>query len=158
MLIALAFVLSYLESLIPAFFAVPGMKLGLTNIVVLYAVYRMDVKAALLINVVRIVLVGLTFATPVSFCFSFAGGILSTGVMLLIAKRTSFSMVSASIAGGIMHNVGQIIVAILLLNTTAVLWYFVVLWFTGLLSGAVIGLICALIIKHVKWFEINSFY
>ena len=154
LLIALAFVLSYIESLIPVFVAVPGMKLGLTNVVVLYAVYRMDVKAALIINAVRIVLVGLTFATAISFCFSIAGGMISTAAMLLMAKRTSFSMVSTSIVGGIMHNCAQIIVAIIMLNTTAVAWYFVLLWFCGILTGAVIGIVGSIVVRHIGSIEI----
>lgn len=141
LLIALAMILSYVEAQIPAFFAVPGMKLGLTNIVVLMALYQMGAKSAWVINAVRIFLVSLLFGSTVSLAYSLAGGILSGAVMMLLKKSNRFRMLTVSIAGGIMHNVGQILVAMLLLETTALAWYLVILWFSGLASGALIGIL-----------------
>lgn len=142
-LTALALVLSWLESLVPAFFAVPGMKLGLTNLVVLTALYLMNPVSALAINIVRIFLVGLLFGNGVSLAYSLAGGMLSWAVMALLQRTGVFGTPVVSIAGGVAHNVGQIFAAMVILQTTAVGWYLLVLWFSGLAAGAVIGILGA---------------
>ncbi len=147
---ALAMILSYVEMQLPAFVAIPGVKLGLTNIVVLVALYKMGYKSALFINIVRIIAVSLLFGTLMSFAFSFAGGMLSTLVMILLKKSDKFSTVGVSVAGGITHNIGQILAAMLLLNTKAIIWYLPVLWLSGILSGLLIGLIGAIIVKRIK--------
>ena len=153
LLIALALILSYAEAQIPAFFAVPGMKLGLTNLVVLLALYRMGSGSAVTINMIRIVLVALLFGNGMSLAYSAAGGLLSGGVMILLKKTGRFSVVTVSIAGGVMHNVGQILVAMVLLGTSSLAWYLLILWFTGIASGAVIGilggLLCGRLEKYV---------
>lgn len=141
LLTALALVLSYLESLVPAFFAVPGMKLGLTNVVVLIALYRMGWKQALAVNFVRILLVSMTFGNAFSLFYAMAGGMLSGIVMILLKKTEKFSMLSVSVAGGVFHNVGQILVAMLLLETWQIVSYLLVLWVSGIAAGAVIGII-----------------
>ena len=141
LLTALALILSYVEGQIPAFFAVPGMKLGLTNIVVLLALYCMGAKSALAVNFVRIVLVSILFGNGVSFWYSLAGGLLSGAVMIALKKCGRFSVLAVSISGGIAHNIGQIAAAMVLLQTAALGWYLLLLWFTGLLSGAVIGVL-----------------
>ncbi|MCQ2501999.1 MAG: Gx transporter family protein [Lachnospiraceae bacterium] len=150
LLIALAMILSYVEAQIPAFFAVPGMKLGLTNVVVLFALYRIGYKSAFFINLLRILLVAMLFGNGMSLAYSLAGGMLSTLVMMLLKRSGSFRMVTVSIVGGITHNIGQILVAILILQTTALAWYLLILWFSGLASGLVIGLIGAEILKRMK--------
>lgn len=150
LLIALALVLSYIEAQVPAFFAVPGMKLGLTNVVVLFALYGIDEKAALGINLVRILLVGFLFGNGVSILYSLAGGILSTLVMIALKKIGLFRIVSVSVAGGVAHNVGQILVAMLLLETTSLAWYLLVLWFSGIAAGIVIGIIGAEVLKRTQ--------
>ncbi len=148
-LIALAMILSYVEAQIPAFFTVPGMKLGLTNIVVLFALYRLGFKSAFLINILRILLVGILFGNGMSLAYSLAGGLLSTLVMMLLKKTGKFKMVTVSALGGITHNLGQILVAMAILQTSALGWYFLILWFTGLGSGLVIGLICGELMKRL---------
>lgn len=150
MLIALALVLSYAESLVPAFFAVPGVKLGLTNIVVLFALYDMDKADAFFINLVRIFAAGFLFGNGISIAYSLMGGLLSYTVMLLLKSCKRFSMTTVSIAGGIAHNIGQIIVAIVLLQTAAIAWYLVVLWFSGIAAGFVVGIICGQIKKRIS--------
>ncbi len=142
LLAALALVLSYLESLVPAFFAVPGMKLGLTNLVVLLALYRMGELPALAINFVRIVLVSLLFGSALSFLFSLAGGLLSWLVMCLLRRSAHFSMLGVSMAGGVAHNVGQILAAMLVLETWQVASYLLALWVSGVAAGLAVGLIC----------------
>lgn len=144
-LIALALILSYVEAQIPAFVAIPGMKLGLTNIVVLTALYSLDSKSAMFINIIRIVIVAILFGNAMSFAFSIAGGMLSTVVMMLLKKTNRFRIIGVSAMGGISHNVGQILTAMLLLGTKAIAWYLPVLWASGIFSGVIIGLIGGLV-------------
>lgn len=144
-LIALALILSYVEAQIPAFVAIPGMKLGLTNIVVLTALYVMDTKSAMFINVVRIIIVAILFGNAMSFAFSIVGGMLSTIVMILLKKTGKMKAIGVSAAGGITHNVGQILTAMVLLGTKAIAWYLPVLWISGVFSGVVIGIIGGLV-------------
>ena len=141
LLVALALILSYLEAQLPVFFAVPGMKLGLTNIVVLVALYGMGAGSAIVINLVRIFLVSVLFGNGMSLAYSLVGGLLSGTVMLLLKRTRKFSLPGVSIAGGIAHNVGQILTAMVFLQTKALGWYLLVLWISGLVSGALIGVI-----------------
>ncbi len=150
LMIALAMILSYLEMLVPPFFAIPGMKLGLTNLVVLIMLYSRGAKSAMFINLVRILLVSLLFGSGVSFIYSLAGGLLSGLVMILLKRTGKFSIVAVSIAGGVSHNIGQILAAVLLLNTTSIAWYLVILWFTGTASGAVIGILGGILCKKLQ--------
>lgn len=154
-LTALALILSYVESQIPALMAVPGMKLGLTNIVVLVALYSIDEKGALVINIVRIIVVSVLFGTAMSFAFSLAGGVLSYIVMILLKKTKRFGIAGVSIAGGVSHNIGQILVAMVLLNTYAIGYYLPILWASGIASGLVIGviggLVCSRLPKNGVW-------
>ena len=145
MMVALALIMSYIEAQIPAFVAVPGMKLGLTNIVVVVALYVLGSKSAMFINIIRIILVSLLFGNTMSFAFSMAGGMLSTILMIVLKKTGKFSTIGVSAAGGITHNIGQILVAILLLHTRAIAWYLPILWISGIVSGIIIGLIAGLI-------------
>lgn len=144
-LTSLALILSYVESQIPAFVAIPGMKLGLTNIVVLTTLYILDVKSAMLINVIRIIIVAILFGSAMSFAFSFVGGMLSTIVMILLKKSGRMKIIGVSAAGGITHNVGQILTAMVLLGTKAIAWYLPVLWISGIFSGVIIGIIGGLV-------------
>ena len=152
LMIALALALSYLESQVPAFFAVPGMKLGLTNIVVLLALYLMGPGSALTVNLLRILLVSLLFGNGMGLAYSAAGGLLSGLTMILLNKTGRFSMTAVSVAGGVMHNAGQILVAMALLQTHAIAWYLLILWFTGIAAGAVIGLLGSLLCGRLERF------
>ena len=149
-LIAIALILSYLESLIPAFFAVPGIKIGLTNIVVLMALYLIGWKSAMVVNILRVLLVGMLFGNIYSLAYSLAGALLSGAGMILLKKTGKFSMITVSIAGGVLHNTGQIIVAAFVLHTISVAWYLLILWFTGMAAGTVIGIIGSLICKRLE--------
>lgn len=150
LLMALALILSYVEAQIPAFFTVPGMKLGLTNVVVLFALYGMGEGSALVINLLRIVLVSVLFGNGMSMAYSVAGGLLSGLVMILLKKTGQFSIPAVSVAGGVAHNVGQILAAMFLLGTRSLAWYLLVLWFTGLASGLLIGLLGAEVIRRME--------
>ena len=149
LLIGLALVFSYIEFLIPISFAVPGIKLGLGNIVVVVALYKMDYKSAFIIDVVRIILVGLLFYNGASFMYSLAGGLLSFIIMALLKRSDKFALVTVSICGGIFHNVGQILMAMVLLSSASIGYYLVILWFTGLATGLVIGIVSAEITKRL---------
>lgn len=148
-LTALAIIFGYIELQLPAFFAVPGIKPGLTNIVVVVALYSLDNKSALFINFVRIAIVSMLFGTVIAFMFSAIGGLLSTTVMILLKKTDKFSPIGVSAAGGITHNIGQIIVAMFVTGTTNILWYLGILWLTGTISGLLVGLIGGMICKHI---------
>ncbi len=146
---ALALILSYVELQIPAFFAIPGMKLGLTNIVVVVALYTLGEKSAFFINLVRIIVVSILFGNVMALWFSLAGGILSTLIMIILKRTNWFSPVGVSAAGGITHNIGQIIVAIIVLRTGFIIWYLPVLWASGVVSGVIIGIIGGIVCRHL---------
>jgi len=149
LLTALAFVLSYIEAQIPVFFAMPGMKLGLTNLVILFSLYRMSSRDALLLNVVRMILVAATFGNLFSLAYSLAGGILSWLAMILLKRTKKFSMVGVSVAGGVAHNVGQILVAIFVLETGKLIYYLPVLLVSGLAAGVVVGILGGELVKRI---------
>ncbi len=148
-LVALAMILSFVESQIPAFVAVPGMKIGLTNIVVLFALYAESERAAVIINLVRILLVALLFGSALSLAFSLAGGILSALVMILLKRSSRFGMTGVSCAGAVSHNIGHILVAMVVMNTKAIALYLPVLWATGIVSGILIGVVGGIVVGRV---------
>lgn len=148
---ALAMILSYVESLFPPLFtAVPGIKMGLPNIVIIFALYRFGLKEAGTVSFIRLITVAMLFGTPLTFAYSLAGAVLSLALMALFKKLDLFSTVGVSIIGGVMHNLGQILVAILVMETAEIGYYMIVLAITGTLSGAFIGLCGALLIKYMK--------
>ena len=150
LLVALAFILSYIESLFPLSLAIPGIKLGLANLVVITALYKMGVKEAFVLSVIRIILVGFTFGNPSMMMFSLVGGLLSCILMVIFKKSKLFSMVGVSIIGGIAHNIGQIVVAILVVDNIDIIYYLPFLLIFGVIMGAVIGILATIIIKRLK--------
>ena len=152
MFAALALIFSYVEVLIPIPVPVPGIKLGLANLVILIAIYRMGFKYAFTINMVRIVAAGLLFSGVFGMIYSLAGGILSIIVMYLLYRTGLFSMVGVSMAGGVCHNLGQLMTACVLLQNTGILSYFSVLLFSGLISGIAIGILAYIIEKRLPAF------
>lgn len=148
--LALAMICSYIETLIPFSVGIPGIKLGLANIVVVLMLYSVGIKEALLVSVLRIVLVGILFGNAFSILYSLSGGILSFLVMFLMKKTDKFSCISVSITGGISHNIGQIIVAAWIVNSYNVFFYVPVLLFAGLLTGLLIGVIAKEVIVRLK--------
>lgn len=149
LLVAVAMVLSWVETQIPAFFAVPGIKLGLTNLVVLAALYCLSERDAVLINLLRILLIGITFGNMFSLLYSIAGGLLSGLTMILMKRLGKFDITAVSVAGGIMHNVGQIMVAMVVLETKSLLYYLPVLWISGIVAGLVIGLLSKEVVRRL---------
>ena len=141
MLVALALIFSYVEVLIPFSFGIPGIKLGLANIVVVTGLYILKPKEVFVILLARIVLVSFMFAGMSAMIYSLAGGILSFGIMLLLKKCKGFSAIGVSIAGGIAHNTGQLIVAALVVESLNIFYYMPVLMVSGLVTGMIIGIV-----------------
>ncbi len=150
LLVALAFILSYIESLFPLTLSIPGIKMGLANLVVIVALYKMGVKEAFSLSILRIILVGFTFGSPSTMMFSMAGGILSWLMMVLFKKSKLFSMTGVSIIGGIAHNIGQIIVSIYVVDNIKIIYYLPFLLVSGVITGALIGILAAMIMKRLK--------
>lgn len=150
MLIALAFILSYIESIIPIPVPIPGIKIGLANLVVIIALFMMGPKQAFVLSMVRIVLVGFTFGSLSTMMFSLAGGILSWLLMVTARKWKGFSMTGVSILGGIGHNTGQILVAMWVVNNSILMYYLPFLLISGLVTGAAIGMTGAAITTNIK--------
>ena len=150
LLVALAMVLSWLESMVPLSLAVPGVKLGLANLVVIFALYRLGPRQAAVISLVRVLLVTLTFGNAFGFAYSLAGAALSLGVMIPLRRSGKFSLLGVSIAGGVCHNIGQILVAMAVLGTAELLWYLPALLAAGTAAGGCIGAAGALVTARVK--------
>ena len=150
LLVALAFIFSYVESLIPLNFGIPGIKLGLANLVVIIALYMFGIREAAAISFIRIVLVGFTFSSVAAMVYSLAGGILSLLVMIIAKKSDKLSTLGVSVLGGVFHNVGQIIVAMKILETESLIYYLPVLMVSGIVAGVVIGILAAEVIKRTK--------
>lgn len=149
---SLAILLSYVEFLLPPLFAaVPGIKLGLPNVIILYALYCLDVKYAALVSFVRLGISSLLFGNAMTLAYSAAGAVLSLVVMALLKKTDKLSAVGVSVAGGVSHNLAQVLVAMLLLDTPQIAYYLIVLAITGTISGVFIGLCGALLIKHLPY-------
>ena len=149
MLVAVAFVLSYIESVLPLNLGVPGVKAGFSNIVVVLCLYEGSMKETIGISFVRILLVGLTFGNLYSLLYSLAGGLLSLIVMVLLKRSVRFSTCGVSVAGGVSHNIGQIIVAMIVLQTEKIIYYLPVLLVSGVIAGVVIGLIASMLVKRL---------
>ncbi len=150
MMIALALVFSYVETLIPINFGIPGVKLGLANLVIVSALYLMGGRQALIISVVRIILSGILFGNLFSIIYSLAGGLLSLAVMILVKRSQKVSVVTVSVVGGICHNIGQILVAMAVVENLKLIFYLPVLLISGFLTGLVIGIVCRLVLPRIK--------
>ena len=148
--VALALIFSYIETLIPFQIGSPGVKLGLANLVIVIALYRMPVGEVYLLSGVRVVLTGFLFGNLMSILYSLAGGILSLTVMWGMKRIRSVSILGVSIAGGVFHNVGQLLAAALMVETYGVFSYLPVLLISGLLTGFVIGLAAGEMLKRIR--------
>lgn len=148
LLIALSLVLSYIEAQIPAFVAIPGVKVGLANIVVVFALYRLGTKEAAIVSLLRVLIAALMFGSVLSLAYSFAGAFLSLLGMVLLRKTKLFGCVAVSVVGGVLHNLGQILTACVLLETNVLVYYLPFLILSGTIAGVVIGLVAALVLKR----------
>ena len=152
---ALAMLLSYVEAISPVLItAIPGIKMGLPNVAVIFVLYCFGVWEAALVSAVRVIVVSLLFGNPMTFIYSIVGAMLSLAVMVLLKKMNFLSCVGVSVAGGVFHNVGQILVAMVLLGAKEVGYYIIALAVSGTVSGILIGLCGALMIKKVPMYKI----
>ena len=147
--VSLAMILSFVESQVPSFVAIPGVKMGLANIAVVFALYKMGWKYAAVISGVRVFLVGLLFGNGVSLLYSATGAVVSFLCMAALKKTGLFSYTAVSVAGGVMHNMGQIAMACILMSTNILKYYAPFLVLSGTLAGIVIGLLSAVLIKRI---------
>lgn len=151
MLTAVAMILSYVESLLPSV-GIPGVKMGLANIAVIFALFRFGWKEAAALSLVRVVLVSLLFGSVGAMLYSLAGAVLSLAVMALLRRIDRFFTVGISVAGGVAHNAGQILMAMLILQTKQLLGYLPVLAVSGIAGGVLTGLAAALLIRRIPEF------
>ncbi|WP_310604715.1 Gx transporter family protein [Anaerosporobacter sp.] len=153
LLIALAFLLSYIEVLIPFPMIVPGMKVGLANIVIIYAMYVFGMKEAIVLSILRMVLVAFTFGNLYSLLYSLAGAVCSLLIMAILKRTEKFSAIGVSLSGAVMHNVGQIFVAIIVIDTVNLIYILPILALTGIATGIVIGTLATILIKQLSKIE-----
>ena len=147
---SLAMLLSYVElQLPPLFAAVPGIKIGLPNVAIIFILYRLGIREAAVVSFVRLIIVAMLFGSVMTFIYSAAGAIFSLLVMALLKKANFLSTVGVSVAGGVCHNLGQIIMAMIFLSTAEIGYYMVVLAITGTISGIFVGLCGAFLIKRL---------
>ncbi|MCR4705334.1 MAG: Gx transporter family protein [Lachnospiraceae bacterium] len=150
LLLAFAMALSYVETLIPLSFGVPGVKLGLPNLAVLLALYLLGTGQAFTVDLLRIVLAGFMFGNMYGILYSLAGGILSFGVMLLFRHVKLFGIGGVSMGGGVFHNIGQLLVAYYTVRSVGLFYYVPVLLCSGVLTGLLIGIIAKSVLPYIS--------
>lgn len=147
---ALALIFSYVETFIPFHIGIPGVKLGLANLIIVIALYKMDIRQVYLLAVARVVLAGFMFGNLFSIIYSLAGGLLSLTAMQLLKRKEGFSVVGISVAGGVMHNVGQLIIAMLVVESLNLMYYVPILLIAGLVTGIIIGIVSGEMLKRLR--------
>ena len=150
MLLGIALILSYVESLIPFAFGIPGMKLGLPNAAILIILYLYGWKEALLVNILRILISGFLFGSMFGILFSLAGAVVSFSIMCIAKYVDFFSIKGVSICGAVSHNIGQMLVAVFVVKTSGILYYLPVLMVSGIITGILIGIISENVIPRIK--------
>lgn len=148
---SLALILSYVETLIPISFGIPGIKLGLANLVIVIVLYTYGGKEAFLLSVTRILLSGFLFGNLSMILYSMAGGVFSLANMVLLRRTGGFSIQGVSIAGGVFHNIGQLLLAMMIVETYQVWYYFPVLLVSGLVTGLLIGIVSSEVLKRTAF-------
>lgn len=149
LLTAVMLVLGFIESLIPIAAGVPGIKLGLSNGVLLFALYMMDATTAFVLMVLKVVLSGLLFGGLSAMMYALAGGVLSM-IGMIVLKRLNFSIITVSMVGAVLHNLGQVLLAMVVLQTSQLMYYMAVLLLVGLACGAITGIAARATISHMK--------
>ena len=150
LLFALAMIFSFVESRLPTFIPIPGVKLGLCNVVIIFTLLKLGAPAAIAVSLLRVLLSSMLFGNAAAFFYSLAGAILSLAVMILLLRLRFFSVVGISVLGGVMHNIGQLLMAWILLGTAGVMYYLPVLLIAGVIAGALIGLLSAYLHKRAE--------
>lgn len=149
-MIGLSLVLSYVDSLIPIVVTIPGIKLGLANIATIYVLYRLGIKEAIIVSILRVFLSALLFGTVVTLSYSIVGATLSLVIMIVFKRISSLHMITISILGAVMHNMGQIGVAMFIMSTKEIIYYLPILVITGVISGIGVGLLAILVLKYTE--------
>ncbi len=150
LLLAFALILSYIETLIPFQTGIPGVKLGLANLAVVLSLYLFTWKEAILLTTLKAVLSGLMFGNLFMIIYSLAGALISCMIMILLKKTGGFHVPIVSVAGGVMHNMGQLLVAVFVVETYSIFYYIPVLMIAGLITGLVIGSVAALVLPYIQ--------
>lgn len=150
LLLAFALILSYIETLIPFQTGIPGVKLGLANLAVVLSLYLFTWKEAILLTTLKAVLSGLMFGNLFMIIYSLAGALISCMIMILLKKTGGFHVPIVSVAGGVMHNMGQLLVAVFVVETYNIFYYIPVLMIAGLITGLVIGSVAALVLPYIQ--------
>lgn len=150
MLIALAFIFSYIEAMIPIPFPVPGIKLGLANLVTIVGIYTVGPAGAAVVSILRVVLAGFTFGNLFSMWYGLSGCILSLICMILCRRTGKMGILGVSVVGGVAHNIGQLCMAAFLVENTAVFVYLPVLLAAGAIAGSLIGLLGGLVAERLE--------
>lgn len=143
-------ILSFVESLIPPLAMVPGVKIGLANIVTVFLLYTLGVRAAGAVSLIRVLLSALLFGNVQSLIFALSGALLSFVVMIVAKHLLPFGTVGVSVLGAIAHNAGQIIAAVIVMETVGVVYYFIPLVISGTLGGVLVGIVAAVITKRLE--------
>ena len=149
-LIAVAMILSYIESLIPAFTTIPGIKMGLSNIATVFALYVLGWPYAILVSVIRVILSTMLFGKITGLIYGLSGAALALLAMILVKKTNRLSTVGVSVVGGVTHNIGQIIAVCIVMGTSAIALNLVVLLITGTIAGVLIGVAAGILIERIK--------
>ncbi|MFR8767277.1 Gx transporter family protein [Eubacterium sp.] len=150
MLVALAIIFSYVEFLIPINLGIPGIKLGLANLVIVIALYTLELGDVWIISILRILIIGFMFGSGMSIIYSLAGAVVSLIVMTLMKKINGFSIMGISMIGAVAHNMGQIVVAMFVVENTSILYYVPALLIAGLITGGIMGIVSKRVLTVIK--------
>ncbi len=150
LLVSVAMILSYIESLVSAFVAVPGVKLGLSNIATVFALYTLGWPSAITVSLVRVLLSALLFGNIPSLIFSIAGAALALASMIPLSRLNLFTSIGVSVVGAVCHNIGQVLAAIIVMKTSGIAYYLIPLLFSGTISGIVIGIVSGILVERIK--------
>lgn len=151
---ALALIFSYVETLIPIHIGIPGVKLGLANLIVVIALYRIGVRESYVLSVLRVILAGFLFGNLFAILYSLAGGLFSLTVMAFLKKTEKFSVLGVSMAGGVFHNIGQLLMAAIVLESLSITYYLPVLLISGIVTGLLIGIVANEMLKRVRGLQL----
>lgn len=148
--VSLAMILSFVESLIPPLVAVPGVKIGLANIVTVFLLYTLGARAAVVVSLIRALLSALLFGNVQSLIFAFSGAVVSLAVMMAVKRISPFGKVGVSVLGAVAHNAGQVAAAVIVMETVALAYYFIPLVISGTIAGVFVGIIAAIITARLE--------
>ena len=150
MTVAVAMVLSFVESRIPLSVSIPGIKIGLANIAVVFALYKFGAKQAVTVSLIRVLLISLLFGKGIGFFYGLAGAVLSLTVMFLLKRFSPLSAIGVSVAGGVAHNVGQVGIAAIIVQNGRMFYYLPYLLISGILAGIVVGILAGILTKRLS--------